>query len=390
MAVVVTRFERRGGSVRLRPSARRAWCLTFACASVALCLTSGAAAAPLLGARAAAAGAGRPLLAVSCSSVRACTAVGGVFAERWSGGPRWSVQPVPAPPFSARGFDFLAGVSCPGKARCLAVGLDHPPIGANVDYDYSALAESWDGTTWSVQSPTVAQTSNSFLQAVSCVSVSDCVAVGQGITSPLAMSWDGGGWTVEQAPAASSAMAILNGVSCGSAASCIAVGSVVPNSVAPSRGLAERWNGRHWSTVRTPSPPPGEDAILNAVACRRAVCIAVGDVGPRQLIERWNGRKWSMQRLPANVPAELNGVSCVTASDCVAVGALTNNSHQSLAERWDGRRWRVERTPTPAGGSLLWAVSCPSALECVAVGQRGSSPLVERWNGRLWSIQSTT
>jgi hypothetical protein len=310
-----------------------------------------------------------------------------VFAERWNGGAHWSRQPVPAPAFSDPGFDFLSGVSCPSRTRCFAVGLDHPPIGANVSYDYSALAELWDGTTWSDNSPAVSQTSDSFLQAVSCVSASACVAVGQGLTSPLAMSWDGGSWRVEQAPRASPAMSILNGVSCSSARSCLAVGSTEPSATVAPRVLAERWNGRRWSTVRTPRTPAGESAMLNAVACTSRGCMAVGVLGPQQLIERWNGRTWSIQPLPPDAPgAGMNGVSCVSMSDCVAVGGLTNNSHQSVAERWDGHRWSVEPTPTPSGGSTLWAVSCPSSVECVAVGQRGPSPLIERWSGQRWSM----
>jgi hypothetical protein len=314
-----------------------------------------------------------------------------VFAERWNGGAHWSVQTVPVSAFSDPGFDFLSGVSCPSRTECLAVGLDHPPIGANVDYDYSALAELWDGSTWSEGSPPLNQTSDSFLQGVSCVSASHCVAVGQGLTSALAMSWDGNSWKVEQAPVASSAMAILNGVSCTSPTACTAVGNVAPNKSSPFRPLAERWNGRRWSTVRTPSTPPGVSAILNAVACTRGACTAVGEVGLRQLVERWNGHQWSIQRMPPNAPGALmNGVSCVSTTDCVAVGGLTNNSHQSVAERWDGHQWSIERTPTPAAGSILWAVSCPSAAECVAVGQRGHSPLIEAWQGTRWSIQSTT
>jgi hypothetical protein len=312
-----------------------------------------------------------------------------VFAARWNGGGHWSYQHVPAPAFSAPGFDFLSGVACTSRTRCLAVGLDHPPIGANVNYDYSALAELWDGTTWSQESPAVNQTSNSFLQAVSCVSASRCVAVGQGLTSPLAMSWDGGSWRVKQAGVASPAMAILNGVSCTSARSCSAVGYAAPNATAAPRVLAERWNGRRWSTVRTPPTPAGESAMLNAVACTSRGCMAVGVLGPQQLVERWNGRRWFIQRLPPGAPsAGMNGVSCVSMTDCVAVGGLTNNSRQSVAERWDGRRWSVEPTPTPAGGSSLWAGSCPSAAECLAVGQRGQSPLIERWNGQRWSTLS--
>lgn len=343
----------------------------------------------MVGARAAAARGGRPLLAVSCSSKRACTAVGGVFAERWNG-VRWSLQPRLAPAFSQPELDFLSGVSCASRRRCLAVGLDHPPAAANVDYDYSPLAEAWDGTTWSGQSPPVTQTGDSFLLSVSCVSASDCIAVGQGVTSVLAMAWNGHRWTVELGPGLSSAMSILNGVSCTSAVSCTAVGFVLADPSAPARPLVERWNGVSWSRVAIPTPPPGQSAMLNAVSCTRRSCTAVGGVGLRQLIERWNGRTWSIQRLAGAPGADLNGVSCVSSTDCVAVGGLTNQSHQSLAERWNGTRWSTERTPTPASGSILWAVSCPSGAECIAVGARSGLPLIERSQGTRWSIQRTT
>ena len=317
--------------------------LAGGCVSVLLCCTGGAALASspsMPGARAAAAAAGRTLLAVSCSSARACTAVGGVFAERWNGGGHWSLQPVPAPAFSDPGFDFLSGVSCPSRRRCLAVGLDHPPIGANVNYDYSALGELWNGGTWSAESPAVNQTSDSFLQAVSCVSASACVAVGQGLTSPLAMGWDGVSWRVEQAPEASPAMAILNGVSCTSARSCTAVGYTAPTATAAPRVLAERWNGRRWSRVGTPRTPAGESAMLNAVACTSGGCMAVGVLGPQQLIERWNGSRWSIQRIPQSTPgAGMNGVSCVSMTDCVAVG---QRAQAPLIERWSGHGWSIQ------------------------------------------------
>jgi hypothetical protein len=312
-----------------------------------------------------------------------------MFAERWNG-VQWSFQPILAPVFSQPELDFLGGVSCASGSRCLAVGFDRPPVAANVDYDYSALAEAWDGTAWSEQSPPVVQTSDGFLVSVSCLSASDCIAVGQGVTSVLAMAWDGIGWTVELAPGLSSAMSILNGVSCTSAASCTAVGFIQPGPAAPTRPLVDRWNGARWSHVVTPGTPPGQSAMLNAVSCTRRSCTAVGVVGFRQLIERWDGRIWSIER-PARAPgAVLNGVSCVSAADCVAVGGLTNGSHQALAERWNGTRWSTERTPTPASGSLLWAVSCPAAADCVAVGQRGDSPLIEQSHGTRWSIQRTT
>jgi hypothetical protein len=116
--------------------------------------------------------------------------------------------------------------------------------------------------------------------------------------------------------------------------------------------------------------------------------VAVGSVGFGQLVERFNGRRWSIQPTSAGAPlAELNGVSCVSTTACVAVGGRAN-SHQSIAERWNGSRWSTENTPTLVGGSLLWAVSCPSAAGCFAVGSRGGLPLLEHSSGANWSTQA--
>lgn len=352
-----------------------------------LMLGASASAAQAIGPRAAAARAGRPLLAVSCSSANACTAVGGVFAERWNGR-RWSIQSVPTPAFSDPGLSFLGGVSCAARRACFAVGLDHPSSTVGTGYQYSALAERWDPGAWSDTSPRNSQTPNGFLLGVSCPSISDCFAVGQQGTAALAMRWQANRWQVELSRGAPAAMSVLNGVSCTSAKSCIAVGDTAPNGSSFPRALIERWNGRTWSRMRAAATSPLETVFLNAVSCARGSCIAVGSDGSQQLIERWNGDRWSIQPAPPGSPAaELNGVSCVSSTDCAAVGGRSN-SHQPLAERWNGNSWSDEGTPTVSGASLLWAVACPSAAECVAVGTRGGLPLLERWNGARWSAQT--
>jgi hypothetical protein len=312
-----------------------------------------------------------------------------VFAERWNGR-RWSVQSVPIPAFSEPNLDFLAGVSCAARTACLAAGLDRPPVSANVGYDYSALAVAWDGVTWSGRSPTLGETRNGFLLGVSCPSASDCIAVGQQGMAALAMGWQADRWRVELAPVAPPVVSVLDGVSCTAATSCIAVGYTAPDQSALPRALVERWNGQDWSRMRTPKTPPLQSAFLNAVSCSPGSCVAVGSVGFGPLVERFNGRQWSIQATPAGAAlAELNGVSCVSTTDCVAVGGRSN-SHQAIAERWNGSRWSIENTPTLAAGSLLWAVSCPSAAGCFAVGSRGGLPLLERWNGASWSIQASS
>jgi hypothetical protein len=361
--------------------------VVLSCGSGVATASAGGPKAWPIAAKVAAARAGRPLLAVSCSSQSACTAVGGVFAERWNGR-RWSVQNIRAPAFSDPSFDFLAGVSCANRRACIAVGSERPPIDANVNYDSSVLATFWNGSTWSGRSPTVSQTANGYLLGVSCPSASDCIAVGQQGTSAFAMQWQNNRWQISPTPIASTGMSVLNGLSCTSATRCIAVGYTVPNPVTLPRPLVEGWNGSAWSLMPAPRTTPFEATLLNAISCWRRACTAVGGIGTHQLVERWNGHTWSKERAAAGGnSAELNGVSCVSRADCFAVGTHTD-SRQAIAERGKGSRWSVEHTPKLAGGSLLWAVSCPSAGECMAVGSRGGLPLLEHWNGATWATQT--
>ena len=332
----------------------------------------------------------RPLLAVSCASARNCTAVGGLFAARWNGR-RWSAQSIAVPPFSTAALDFLAGVSCPTNQVCMAVGLEYPPVGADAPYDYLALSEGRHGGSWTDDSPAPTQTFDGYLLAASCPSASHCVAVGQSVTSGLAMAWDGSGWANQLPPVASPATSVLNGVSCSSVGRCFAVGELTPNQSSFSHALVERWNGSRWSSVPTPRTSPFVPAVLNAVSCPGRSCTAVGTLGYGQLVERWNGQAWSREPTPSGAPdAVLNGVSCVSRTDCVAVGAVTGQPGQSLAERWNGSRWSIKPTPTVAGGAVLNAVSCVSAADCVAVGEHSRLPLLEHWNGTAWSIQART
>lgn len=85
---------------------------------------------------------GTQLKAVSCSSARACTAVGqrttdhGIFtvAERFDGR-QSTLQRTPA-----GGYDLL-GVSCPTDRQCIAVGTTGE----------DPIAERWDSRRWRVQ-----------------------------------------------------------------------------------------------------------------------------------------------------------------------------------------------------------------------------------------------
>ena len=153
--------------------------------------------------------------------------------------------------------------------------------------------------------------------------------------------------------------------------------------------------------------PRGAQANLTAVSCASTTsCFAVGDSDAGLLAERWNGKSWSIVPVPgpsprSSVPAAsigigsspgLNGVTCVSATNCYAVGdGLTG----VLVEHWNGKSWSIVSAPNPKGGfsAELSGVSCASPTHCAAVGDYATDAnglnakqLVEQWNGSRWSI----
>ena len=66
----------------------------------------------------------------------------------------------------------------------------------------------------------------------------------------------------------------------------------------------------------------------------------------------------------------LTSVSCVSASNCVAVGSAGSfQVSTTLAMAWNGTEWSTMSTPNNGSNELL-SVSCVSASSCVAVGDR--------------------
>ena len=119
--------------------------------------------------------------------------------------------------------------------------------------------------------------------------------------------------------------------------------------------------------------------------------------------------KWSTQSVPSTSPSHLNGVSCASATSCIAVGrrfvgleeiggGLESGVNNPYAASWDGAKWTMQSAPAPHKAefgyvSELADVSCSAANACTAVGEKqeykeGTMPLAERWNGSEWSIQS--
>jgi hypothetical protein len=123
---------------------------------------------------------------VACISVASCESAGtwtpedpGVpagLAEQWSGG-RWIRQELPAPKGSQT--DTLDGVACTDTGVCTAVGGSSQNRYGGRD---QTLAVFWNGASWTLlTTPDRSRTSDT-LNAVTCVSSSTCVAVGEATT----------------------------------------------------------------------------------------------------------------------------------------------------------------------------------------------------------------
>jgi hypothetical protein len=356
------------------------------------------------------------LFGVSCTSARACVAVGYYYdttrrlrplAERWNGR-NWAIQATPRPA-GALASGFFA-VSCTSPGACTAAGADAGSGGKTV-----TLAQAWNGTRWRVQAtpatPNPASIFANGLAGVSCASPRACTAVGRylgfytvGYRS-VVLRWNGARWAVQATPDDIGATTSdLAAVSCAAPDACTAVGSF---DQTPTRvtSLAETWNGTRWQIQPVPSPVGATGSYLYAVSCTSPrACTATGYYTNRSgkalaLAATWNGTRW--QTSPAASPAGaagsyLYGVSCTSPRACTATGTyyISSGEGLALAERWNGRTWRIQATPAPARnrGSYLGGVSCTRARACVAVGTYfdatdGTRPLTEAWNGARWRIQ---
>ena len=183
-------------------------------------------------------------------------------------------------------------------------------------------------------------------------------------------------------------------------------GTGTPNRVA-------RWNGSSWKGVGMALPKGTRSDDLLGVSCRGAKsCLVVGDyytstsaqAENHALALSYNGtslRPTPPVPLPkGTTAAELAGVSCATATHCVAFGVADGNAKEfgdsgalNILETWNGARWTLHAVTTAAGVMLDFSgITCPTSAFCVVAGTRegegineSSSPpsplYLASWNG---------
>ena len=340
------------------------------------------------------------LNSISCVSTTFCMAVGSqnvlaansfsstyvdqTLIKMWDG-IAWSV--VPSPNQGAIISNRLAAVSCVSRSFCKAVGF------TNSD----GLIVTWNGVSW--LSDAIPISSIQGLGGLSCPSISSCFAVGRtrstlvnNLVIPsqsVFLQWDGSSWAIQTSPQDSLEQAnYVNSISCVSATFCMAVGVLQRSGAAVHTQL---WDGYKWATVPVPNINTNLRNGLNSVSCASSTyCMAVGTSGEatatsatQTLALLWDGVSWTLSQSPNTAidrSNSLRGVVCASVGNCLAVGSgafgpVTDIGNYPLMIRWDGNNWTVVASAglgNVEARTYLFGHSCISIEWCMAVGTSGS------------------
>ncbi len=333
----------------------------------------------------------------------------------------WTVMSTPST--SATQNNYLNSISCASRTFCVAVGYYQ-----NAANKAKNLILTWNGTTWSLNdSPSLSpsQGQNNYLNGVSCVSRTFCVAAGyyfnsSGEGQSLLLVWNGTTWSLDDSPSlcnSNSQDSGLYDVSCASASYCVATG-VYSNAADLTQGLLLTWNGTTWSLDDSPSLSASstQNSGLGNVSCVTSTFCVVGGsyVNPanvevtQSLFLTWNGTTWSLDDSPSLSTSStqnsyVGSVACTRVTFCVATGFYGNRSgtvDHLLILTWNGVTWSLDDSPSlsPASApySIPGSVSCLSTTFCVADGYftydlytDSFQNLILTWNGMTWSLNDS-
>jgi hypothetical protein len=365
------------------------------------------------------------------SGTQACAAPGSSgdgqcsLVEHWNG-KTWTRVKSPNPAGS-KGVMFEA-VEAISATNVWAVGQYHCPVSV---CSTKTLTEHWNGKSWKIV-PSPNPTSSTLdpsndLNGVTAVSANNVWAVGSYTDKPgssgyddsagLVEHWDGKHWKIVKSPESPSDVE-LRGVAAVSATDIWAVGDDNAETGSGGGTIVERWNGKTWSSVHSPSPAPDYSNLYAVAAVSAKDLWAVGNDGApyvarrvghdaakgmAPLIERWNGTKWqqvkSQNPQGGNTITGLISVDAVSADNAWAVGLYTSTSGpvKTLIEHWNGTAWSIVASPNPNDGSSgLQGVSGSSASNIWSVGVTETSSndgqLYEKWNSHKnkWVIGSAS
>jgi hypothetical protein len=372
------------------------------------------------------------IIGISCDAPGNCGAVGTYLSGAGPGTPSglvmsesggvWGPAEAVTLPGDARPPDEqdvqLGGISCPGAGDCTAVGTYVTEDDQTEAWLDTETAGVWRPATEGVLPADTATDTNTndgdsglVLDAVSCSSPGNCVAVGDFDTADtwqqgLVLTETDGQWalgTEGLLPVGASAtrpVVNLTSVSCTGTGDCVAVGNYTDAS-GNDQGLVLTESNGTWSAAEAGWPAssganPG--VWLTSVSCwATGDCATVGgyydpttatapeDAVPLVMVE--SDGTWAGAISPA-VPADadaagLTAVSCAPDGSCAAIGNYETRTSSptiggmpgALLLSGSGDVWSpaTELAPPanagPGAGPVLTSVSCAGSGDCYAVGQ---------------------
>ena len=295
---------------------------------------------------------------ISCGAVHSCVAVGvtGPYNTPALGystdeGATWTLSTVPA------GLNALGDVSCTSASDCMATAGTNTGLGL-------ILITTDGGATWSL----TPEQSPQYGVYLSCSSPTDCIAAERASSgTTVVMFATTNAWATWTAVTMPASVVSVSGISCASTSDC----TVIASNADASQGYLQRPLMAAGLGPRVPSPT--EANPVAGISCVAGTCVAVGSIPntngnyPLVLLRRPTLMSpWIEGSQPAGVIGldgyiGFNGVSCVDARTCVAVGGSLIESTKDGGFTWSP-------TPTPDGQQTLKSVSCADVSHCVAVG----------------------
>lgn len=355
---------------------------------------------------------------IACPSVGNCVAVGwnqsdygdsgAILTETdraWSGGP-----PPQLPSNSPTQQDAkLLAVTCTSVGNCVAVGQYTTEFGG---FGWEGLIVPEVDGTWrpgiEVPLPNGTPTSDqSSLFGVDCAQPGDCTAVGYVYSSTAAsgliVTESDGTWssTVQATPpsdAVANEYTSLWDVSCPSADDCTAVGLYTNSSGV--QGWIDQESAGAWTSTAAQLPADDSPATMDDLKFYGALfgvsCPSVGNcvvggqywnaAGSQNLAETESAGTWltgvyvpAPSDAASNPEAGFNSIACTSIQNCAAVGQYDNalGSQGMTVSESDGTWGAASISPLPPDAlsrpdALLDTVACVSGV-CTAVGDFSSS-----------------
>lgn len=325
------------------------------------------------------------LESLSCASPTFCVAVGGALETHGRGARRKEYERgyvltfnghAWSRPLRVQGQLQLRSVSCPSSSFCAAVGNQITGPSTFAGYTLTYNGHSWSRPVLRVKGPIEQGERPSELEMIACASRSFCVATstagealfynGRSWSKPVA-SYPKGGLVALACPATSKCIAIANVPSRETSRETTKEGATVIRELAFQEAFALTFNGSTWGTPRL-LPVTGRVASLSCPTA--SFCLALGNASEDSGVAlTFNGSSWSS---PEPITPHAGGVgmiSCASPAFCVAI------EDEEAVLTFNGSSWGVPTVIDPGatllGARGLVALSCPSALFCLALDASG-------------------